>query len=653
MSEKLREIKDITICESTAELLTKGRADGVSTNFDRADEIKPCPIGAVQACCKHCYMGPCRLSTKAPYEKVGVCGANIDVFQARGFARAVAAGTAAHSDHGREMAELFLSVAKGENPDYDIRDQKKVYTMAKYYGIATEGKEFNQIAIELGEACVAEFGQQHGYLKMLERAPAKRFQIWKDLGILPRGVDREVVEMMHRTTMGVDQEYRNITLGAARCALADGWGGSMISTGLSDALFGTPAPIAAEVDLGVLDAKRVNIVVNGHEPHVLDMVVRMSEDPALIAKAKAAGAEGINVVGMCCSGNEQLIRRGLSHAGNFVMADAAIITGIVDAFMVDVQCIMMGLSQLSKCYHTKFITTNYRCQIAGAEHIEFSGEHKAKETGVLLVEKAIEAYKNRDASKICAPTRKEKMVGGFSHETINYMLGGSFRGSYTPLNDNIINGRIRGVAGVVGCNNPRIKHDWVHVELVKELLKNDVLVVQTGCSALALAKLGFMQPEAALKYCGPGLREVCEAVGIPPVLHSGACVDNSRVLEALSAMVAAGGLGTDVSDLPVAGAAPEYMSEKAIAIGHYFVASGVFTVFGVTFPVVEGTQFADYLYGGIEKDLGGKWAFEQDPYKMAQLMIGHINKKREALGIMEKKERVLFDMEARRQLEAK
>jgi carbon-monoxide dehydrogenase catalytic subunit len=159
-----------------------------------------------------------------------------------------------------------------------------------------------------------------------------------------------------------------------------------------------------------------------------------------------------------------------------------------------------------------------------------------------------------------------------------------------------------------------------------------------------------MQPEAAAKYCGPGLREVCETVGMPPVLHSGACVDNSRILEAVCEMVATGGLGDDLSCLPIAGAAPEYMSEKAIAIGHYFVASGALVAFGATFPHVPGTKFADYMFNGIENDLGGKWAFEPDPYKMAKLIIDHINKKREALGIMEKKERVLFDMEARRQL---
>ncbi len=646
---KLREIQDITVCEATAQMLTKGREEGVKTAFDRADEISACPIGAQNACCKHCAMGPCRLSSKAPYEKVGVCGANIDTFQARGFARMVAAGTAAHSDHGREMSELFYTVAKGENPDFEIVDEAKLVAFAKDMGVETEDRQLQDVAVDLAEACLGQFSQQHGYLKLLERAPKKRFETWKELGVLPRGVDREVVEMMHRTHMGVDQDYKNLTLGAARCALADGWGGAMISTELSDIMFGTPKPIRSEIDIGVLKEDEVNVIVHGHEPQLLDMMVRLAEDPKMVEKAKAVGAAGINLVGMCCSGNEQLVRRGVPHAGNFMQCDSAIITGAVDAMMVDVQCIQQGLADLAKCYHTKFLTTNYRCKIEGAQHIEFHGDHGAREAGEKLMMEGINNYKNR--TKVVIPDRKTPMVGGFSHETINYMLGGSFRSSYTPLNENIINGRIRGVAGVVGCNNPRVKHDWVHIELVKELLKNDVLVVQTGCSAIAMAKAGFMQPEAAAKYCGPGLREVCEAVGMPPVLHSGACVDNSRILVAVSEMVKTGGLGDDISDLPVAGAAPEYMSEKAIAIGHYFVASGVFTVFGVNLPHVAGTKWADYLFDGLADDLGGKWAVEPDPYKMAKLMIDHINAKREALGIMEKKERVLFDMEARRQLE--
>ena len=647
---KLRDIEDITVCESTAEMLRKARADGVETPFDRADAMSPCPIGAQNACCKHCAMGPCRLSSKAPYEKVGVCGANIDTFQARGFARMVAAGTAAHSDHGREMSELFLTVATGENPDFEIKEPGKLVAFAKDMGVETDGRSQRDVAVDLAHACLAQFTQQHGYLKLFERAPRRRFEKWQEAGVLSRGVDREVVEMMHRTHMGVDQDYRNLTLGAARCALADGWGGAMISTELSDILFGVPRPVRSEIDLGVLKKDEVNIIVHGHEPQLLDLMCRLAEDPEMLARARAVGATGINLVGMCCSGNEQLVRRGIPHAGNFMQCDPAIVTGAVDAMMVDVQCIQQGLSKMARCYHTKFITTNYRCKIEGAEHIEFHGDHGAREAGIRLITAGIDNFPNRNPDRIRIPPHKQSMVGGFSHETVNYMLGGSFRGSYTPLNDNIINGRIRGVAGVVGCSNPRVKHDWVHIELVKELLRNDVLVVQTGCSAIAMAKAGFATPEAARRYCGPGLAEVCEAVGMPPVLHAGACVDNSRILVALSEMVKVGGLGDDISDLPVAGAAPEYMSEKAIAIGHYFVASGVFTVFGVNLPHVEGTRWAEYLFDGIEKDLGGKWAVEPDPHKMAKLMIEHINRKRDALGIQKQRERKLFDMQARREL---
>jgi carbon-monoxide dehydrogenase catalytic subunit len=249
------------------------------------------------------------------------------------------------------------------------------------------------------------------------------------------------------------------------------------------------------------------------------------------------------------------------------------------------------------------------------------------------------------------PNIRNAGIHGFSHEYVNYMLGGTFRASYTPLNDNIINGRIRGVAGVVGCTNPRVKQDWVHVELVKELIKNDILVVQTGCSQIALAKAGLYTPEAA-HLAGPGLREVCETVGMPPVLGLGSCVDNSRILIACAEMVRIGGIGESISELPVAGAAPEWMSEKAISIGQYFVASGVFTVFGVTYPIIEETKFHKLLFSGLEEMGFGKWGFTADPYEMARMMIDHIDKKRRDLGIDKARERILMDMADRQKLDA-
>ncbi len=423
----------------------------------------------------------------------------------------------------------------------------------------------------------------------------------------------------------------------------------MVATEISDILFGTPSPVSVEVNMGVLKEDQVNIIVHGHEPNLFESMIESVSEPTLVQAAKAAGAKGINLVGMCCSGAEVLSRHGIPHAGNFMSTEAILVTGAVDAMCVDVQCIKQGLVKVAECYGTKLITTNPRAHIEGATHIEFN-DHKPKECTDELVIQAIGRFKNRTA-KIEIPKIKNIGVHGFSHEYINYMLGGTFRASYTPLNDNIINGRIRGVAGVVGCTNPRVKQDWLHVELVKELIKNDVLVLQTGCSQIALAKAGLTTPEAA-HLAGPGLKEVCETVGMPPVLGLGSCVDNSRILIAAAEMVKTGGLGNSIADLPVAGAAPEYMSEKAISIGQYFVSSGVFTVFGVTFPIVEGTKFHKHLFEELETMGMGKWGFANDPYEMARMIIAHIDKKRKALGIDKARERTLMSMADRRSLDA-
>ena len=640
--------RDVTTCEATARMLAKARRDGVEIAFDRAANMKACPIGADSACCKHCAMGPCRLNAKDPYSKVGVCGATIDTIMARNFGRMVAAGSAAHTDHGMGMVDLFREVVNGHIADYKIKNPQKLEAVAQSIGIETEGREVKDIAIDLYEELERTYTQVEGEIPFAQRVPEKTLETWRKEGIVPRGAMREIMELMHRTHMGVDQHYANITKQCSRAALADGWGGSMVATEISDILFGTPSPVAVETNMGVLKEDYVNIIVHGHEPNMFETMVVSVNEPDLVQAAKDAGAKGINLVGMCCSGLEMFVRHGLPHAGNFSSTEAILVTGAVDAMVVDVQCIKQGLVTVAECYKTPLITTNTRCQIEGAKHIQFH-EDKARECTDEIVIQAIGRFKSRDV-EIEIPQIKNSGVHGFSHEYINYMLGGTFRSSYTPLNDNIINGRIRGVAGVVGCTNPRVKQDYVHVELVKELIKNDILVVQTGCSQIALTKAGLTTPEAA-HLAGPGLKEVCETVGMPPVLGCGACVDNSRILIACAEMVKTGGLGDSIADLPVAGAAPEYMSEKAICIGQYFVASGVYTVFGVTFPIVEGTKFHKHLFEELEAKGMGKWGFAVDPHEMARKIIAHIDKKRKALGIDKARERVLMDMDDRRALD--
>ncbi len=654
----MAEVENKSIDSASVKMIEKAARDGVNTAFDRAETMKPCPIGVDGSCCKNCGMGPCRVplpkgKKEAPEEKQkrrGICGATVETIAARNFIRMIAGGAAAHSDHGRGVAELFLAVAKGEAPGYQVKDEQKLLQVALDWGIEIGDRSNTEIAIDIGEIALAEFGRQEGELLFLRRAPLKRQELWRKLGVAPRGIDREVVEIMHRTHMGVDQDYRNLLKQGTRAALADGWGGSMIATELQDILFGTPAPVLGRVNLGVLKRDEVNLIIHGHEPLLSEMIVAVAREPKMIELAKSKGANGINLAGICCTANEILMRHGIPLAGNFLQQELALVTGAVEAMVVDVQCIMQSLPDIAQCYHTKIITTSPKAKIPGALHIEFD-EHNAIESARAIVKTAIENFPNR-GSNIDIPEEQKDLVAGFSHETINYLLGGLFRASYRPLNDNIINGRIRGVAGVVGCNNPRVTHDAIHVAMIKELIRNDVLVIQTGCSAMAAAKAGLMTPEAAAEYAGEGLASVCEAVGIPPVLHIGSCVDNSRILMAATAMVKDGGLGDDISDLPVAGAAPEWYSEKAISIGQYFVASGVFTVFGVTWPTLGSEEVTKLLFKDFEDIYGGMWAFEPDPIKAAQLMIAHIDKKRKALGIDKARERILYDMAMRRELEA-
>jgi len=661
------EFEKLSMDVAAQEMLKKAQAEGVETIFDRAKTMKPCPIGIEGACCRICAQGPCRVPPPKKKEgetgeekkqRMGLCGATAETIVARNFARMVAAGTASHSDHARGVAKLFIEVAKGKTQGYQIKDVAKLKRVARDWGVAiTEGegedakpRSPEAIAQELGPKVLAEFGQQTGEITYVARAPKKRQEIWRKNDVVPRGVDIEVVELMHRTHMGVDQDYHNLMKQATRCALADGWSGSMISTDLQDIMFGCPVPIAGEINLGVLKEDHVNVVMHGHEPLLPEMLFVASQDPELIKAAQSKGAKGIQLAGMCCSANEVLMRHGVPVAGNYLHQELAVITGAVDALVVDVQCEMQALENVAKCYHTKIITTDDRARMPLAEHVAFD-EHHALDVAKKILLIAIDNYPNRRAP-VLIPSASSPMVVGFSYETIQYLLGGSIRGSYYTLNDNIIGGRVRGVAGVVGCNNCRTTQDSSHMTLIKELLKNDVIVLSTGCAAMAAGKYGLLTPEAASKYCGPGLAEVCETVGIPPVLHMGACVDNSRILMAATACVKAGGLGSDISDLPAAGAAPEWMSEKAIAIGQYFVASGVYTLFGVTFPTTGSEILTDYLFKGIEEEYGGKWDFVADPEEMARRMIAHIDLKRKALGIDKARERVLMDMDMRRKLEA-
>ena len=563
---KLADPVKASIDIASQEMIARAQELGVETIFDRAENMKPCSIGMQGICCKNCAMGPCRLplpkgGIEGEDQRKGLCGATANTIAARNFIRMIAAGAAAHSDHGRSVAEIFMSAARKETDAYKIKDVNKLLAIAPHLGVATKvevdgeekDREVDEIALEVAKAALNEWGKAEGELLYAKRAPAPLYEKWKKAGVVPRNIDREIVESMHRTNMGVDQDYKNLIKQGTRTALADGWGGSMLATDLQDVLFGTPYPLQSEANLGIMKEDHVNIIIHGHEPVLSEMIIAIVQRPEIIEYAKSKGAKGIQLGGICCTANEMLQRHGVPPAGTFLQQELAIITGACDAMVVDIQCIFQNLANVAKCFHTKLITTHpiAKMEQDNVIHIEFD-EHHAVEDAEKIVRMAIDNFQKRGA-EVMIPDHKATQIAGFGVESIEYHLGGTFRGTYYTLNDNIINGRIRGIAGVVGCNNARTRHNEAHIQVVKELIKNDVIVLTTGCNGIASAMEGLLTPESAAVYCGPGLAEVCETVGIPPVLHLGSCVDNSRILLAATEVVKAGGLGNDLCDLPAAG----------------------------------------------------------------------------------------------------
>ncbi len=632
---------------ASVQIICKAQAECADTCFARMDtQQNQCGFGKGGICCRICYMGPCRITSKAP---LGVCGADADTIVARNYLREVAGGTAAHSDHGRHLVLLLKKVAQGHGGSYQIKDEAALRDAARKYGVEECDRGWQEIANELADIFLAEFTSQETPVRTLQLAPLKRQGIWKQHGIEPQGIDRMVVECMHRSTMGVDHDYRNILMHAFRTALADGWAGSRVATIVSDILFGTPQPVRSKANLGVLGAKTVNVIVHGHEPALSEMLAAASSDPEILDYASKAGAEGITLAGICCTANEILIRHGIPVAGNFLQQELAIITGAVEMMITDVQCCMASLPKVAANYHTKIVSTSDIAKTIGSQHESFDEEH-AYENAKGLLKQAIDNYANRDAKKVSIPDASQPIVAGFSVAAIKYMLGGSFRGSFRPLNDAIISGRIKGLVGIVGCNNPKSKLDHYINTLTAELLKRDILVLKTGCAAIASGKEGMLTPEAALAQAGPGLREVCEAIGMPPVLHMGSCVDNSRLLEAATEVVLEGGLGDDLSDVPVVGVAPEWMSEKAVAIGCYFVASGVDVILGHPFRISGSANVTQFLNEETTKLFGASFQVCPDPIEAIDKIMEIINRKRDKLGINKKTQRKLFDMKDRRAL---
>jgi len=623
---------------ATAEMLQRAEKEGVITAFHRYLAQQPqCAFGLTGICCRICIQGPCRVKRDEVGSR-GVCGASDYTIVARNVARYIAGGASAHSDHARHIARTLLEVAEGRAPDYRIADPEKLRRVARRVGVPTDGKSDRELAKEVALRALEEFGRaaDEPCVFLTSTITEGRRRKFKNCDIVPYAIDRSIVQVLHGTTMGMDADPVNIIFTGLRAALAD-YTGMHIATDLSDVLFGTPRPVRTEANLGAIDPDYVNIATHGHNPTLSEMVLAAAEE--LKAEAQAAGAKGVRVVGICCTGNELLMRQGVPLAANQSAQEMAIMTGALDAMIVDVQCIMPAVKTLAECYHTRVITTHPLAKLPASYHVAFR-EEDALASAREMVRLAIEAYKERDPDRVHIPSHRVATMAGFSLEALLELFGNVDRERpVRVLTDAIREGQLAGVCLFAGCTNQRVPHDTSHLTILKTLVENDVFCVATGCAAGAFARAGLATPAAVEQYAGEGLRRflgrLAEAAGLedglPLVFHMGSCVDNTRAADLCTAM--AEEMGVDVPKVPFVASAPEAMHEKAVSIGSWCVAMGLPVHVGIM-PPVEGSPLVYGILTQIAHDVyGGHFIFEMEPQAAAEKLLAALEYRRWKLGI--------------------
>lgn len=618
-------------------MITRAGEHNVTTVWDRYAAMTPqCSFGDTGLCCRHCLQGPCRIDPFGEGPKEGICGASADVMVARGLDRAIAAGTAAHSGHAKHLAHTMKKMALGRAEAYTIKAPDKLLAVAARLNIATEGRQERQIALDVASAALADFHEKDTpVLWATTIVNPERAKLFTDLKLIPKGIDHEISEIMHRTLYGVDADPVNLLLGGLRCAIAD-LAGCAMATDLADILFGIPQPTGSAANLGTLQAQAVNIGLHGHNPvlsEVLVIAAKRKEDDA-----RAAGATGINLVGICCTGNEVMMRHGIPSCTHSVSQEMAIVTGALDAMVVDYQCIMPSVVSAAECAGTRIITTMDIAKISGATHVDFS-EEAAVPKASEIIDLAIEQFRRRRNKAVEIPAITSPVVSGFSVEAIVAALARlDPERPLKPLVDSIESGNIRGICLFAGCNNVKVPQDKNFIVMAGKLLKENVLLLATGCGAGALMRHGFMDPANVDELCGEGIKTVLTAIGmannlggpLPPVLHMGSCVDNSRAV-ALTVAVARY-LGVDTQRLPVVASAAEAVSEKAVSIGAYAVAAGLPTHVGVMLPVLGSRLVTEVLTDKIKDLTGGYFIVDLDPVSAADRLLAAIDERRRGLG---------------------
>ncbi|MBE0518529.1 MAG: anaerobic carbon-monoxide dehydrogenase catalytic subunit [Thermoplasmata archaeon] len=620
--------------ESCRAMFTEVHGEGICTVLDRAsDQGAQCRFGSLGLCCRICLEGPCRINPMGKEPTSGICGAKDYTIVARNLDRMIVGGTASHSCHGKEISHVLLEVSEGKITDYRVTDESKLEKVAARLGIDKQGKGMQAMAREVALAALEDYSRYSAEpLTFLKTTVTKsRMENWDFNAVLPSNINTTISDLMHRTSMGVDADPVPLLFGGVKCALAD-YAGAQISSDLSDILFGTPKIVLSEVNLNVLEKDAVNVAVHGHNPLLSDIIVDVAREMTDVAKS--VGASRFNIVGVCCTGNEILMRKGVPIASNVLSQELVVLSGMLDAMVLDYQCFMPSLSSLTRCTHTRLISTEEVARLVGDTHIELTpGRARTSAKEILTI--AAEAFKHRTETRTLPAAKPQRVVAGFSIEQMKQLFATKNpEDPFQHLVDGIMHGSIRGIALFAGCKSTKAKDDRDVLTIAKELLKRDVLVMATGCNAIELAKAGFMDPDKVGELVGEGLQsflsELAKAAdvkgGLPCVWHIGSCVDNPRFSNLATEV--ANRLDVDIDKIPFVVAAPEAMHEKAVSIGTWAVTMG--------FPVHVGT--INYIYGSTlvtevlentARDVfGGYFIFEKDPIEAAKRMYSAIEYRR-------------------------
>jgi anaerobic carbon-monoxide dehydrogenase catalytic subunit len=637
MSETILEKTEgrVSYHDSVEEMLKRIREDGMSNVFDRyaLQEKIRCKFCLEGLSCQLCSQGPCRISEKGGQTK-GVCGIGPDAMAMRNFLLKNIMGAGTYSHHAYEAFRTLQATGEGKTP-FKIKDVDKLKWMCEKVGIDTN-QEINDLAIEL--AILLEDQQHIGVEEqniMVEAfAPRKRKELWKKLGIYPCGTVHEEQNCVASCLTNVDGSYVSLAMKALRLGIATIYNTQIGLEMTQDILFGTPMPHEVNMDLGIMDPEYINVVFNGHQPWAGAATIEKARSKEIQDIAKAAGAKGLRVVGSIETGQELLQRFEMDdvfvgHMGNWLTIEPLLATGTVDVMAMEENCSPPAIDMYAEKYQVTLVSVSTLIDLPGLQHKIPYDPSEVDAMSDKLIELAIENFKKRkDKIKAVVPKITQKAIAGFSTEAVLKAIGGKL----DPLVDVIAAGKIKGVVALANCSTLRNgPQDWNTINLTKELIKKDILVVAGGCGNHALEVAGLCTLAAANEIAGEGLREVCNLLKIPPVLSFGTCTDTGRISMLVTAL--ADHLDVDVSDLPIAVTAPEWMEQKATIDGIFAIAYGAYTHLSPTPFITGAPELVKLLTEDIEGVTGGKVALGDDPVQVANDIEAHIIKKRKGLGL--------------------